>query len=323
MKKLFINNLGLKITSIIIAIIMYGVISYDGNSSLTDLKYPVVANFPADIYIDQSLLPTSVMVSYRGPFAQFRLDKEHIQPFSVTFNQVSIGQNTLELTPAMVPQIPGLEVTRVSPSHITVTAEPIIEHDARIEFNKTGALDPNYEITSTVFEPGSVAISGPASTIQNMDYIYNKVFDISGLNHSVTQDVELQDLFYPLHYVNKNLKVSVTLNIEERSTTKILKNVPFVLDSTNPLITINNKARNVVIKGRISLLNSINPSSAYLSVPAESLENLTEGTYNIPTVLRGLPDEIVPQNNLPLARVIVKAEQPQPPTRKVQRKKSK
>lgn len=188
-KEIFTKNLGLKIGSVILAILCWFV----ALNVEDPLKDKVITEVPIEVvngpYLESMGLSYqmqrgTVRVTVRGPRSILNnVDTEDILVLADMTQIVS-----LEAEPVMVPlsascpRYPELEVEAfsVTPASIAILVEPLIS-ESFVLTASTGETKPSkeYEVGTMVTHPEQLMISGPESLVSKIDKVVAKV-DVNG-----------------------------------------------------------------------------------------------------------------------------------------------
>ena len=124
------------------------------------------------------------------------------------------GDNIIHLTPDNVQALPGVRVTRVTPSWLTVQAIPAATRTVQVVAQVQGQPASDHVIGPVAVDPPTVQIRGPRTTIEARTVVETLPVDVSGLRTPVTQSVglALPDSVYPVD--RRTVSVSVEIRPE-------------------------------------------------------------------------------------------------------------
>ena len=130
------------------------------------------------------------------------------------------GENVIHLTPDNVQALPGVRVTRVTPSWLTVQATPAATRTVQVVPQVQGRPASEHVMGPVVVDPPTVQIRGPRTTIEARTVVETLPVDVSGLRTPVTQTVglALPDSVYPVD--RRTVSVSVEIRPEPDSTVR-------------------------------------------------------------------------------------------------------
>lgn len=183
-QKLLKQNLGLKILSIVISIVLWASLKYTSPASLynyyqTSLYVPVkYVNAP------EGLVPVhtddQVLIELKGDPAKIASISSSDFSAVVDMSNCKKGDNTVDVTLKSPPEI---TITNVQPSKINFELEEYSSIQIPISLRTTGVPSTGYKLSSSKVIPDEITISGPISSIKKVKKVLADV-DISGINTS-------------------------------------------------------------------------------------------------------------------------------------------
>ena len=195
-KDFFVKNYKLKILSIILGILCWGVLMNTSNPIATKTFYDIPikienANLIEEIgqtYSIKTGQDVSVFVKCN------RRDLERIKAEDILvvadFEKLS-PVYSVELT-ASIPKVPSAEIT-INEDYMKVSLEDLVETEYNITVNKIGTPDEGCYVHSITPESETLSIKGPASIMKKIDTVCLDV-DVSGITQG--QDFELAPVVY-------------------------------------------------------------------------------------------------------------------------------
>lgn len=173
-KKLILNNFGLKLTALFLALALWIIISGKEYSYQERTFESSVEFYNAADNIDVSSRPEKVRLRVKGTSREF--EKISPEDFKLKIDLQGITQDTslnyfsedaLEIPPGIRPD----EVT-VHPRMISVTVKQIISKDVTVKVNFSGKFKPGIKLLEWQVVPKRVKISGYKSQIEAIDTVY-------------------------------------------------------------------------------------------------------------------------------------------------------
>ena len=194
----FRNNIGLKLLSLLIAVVIWYVV-VDMNDPVETASYPVkvtvenegyINNGKTKYYIDDANKTVTVFLKAN------RSTLRHITAEDITVTADLTQIVDMESDPIMVPLtatcsgVPQTGIT-LARTAIPITIESIASATFPVQVD-TGDSDPSqeYEVGSTTSNPDQVVISGPRSIINQIDAVIARI-DVTGLTRSSTRPATL------------------------------------------------------------------------------------------------------------------------------------
>lgn len=189
---MFSQNLGLKIFSFLIALILwFSLIPEEKRFSEKSLNVPLeLHNIPSHIELVERPIQT-VQVIVRAPE---RLINQ-ITPANVhavlDLKKASTAQEDYTLSRNMVSIPSGAEVKEISPSLVKLKFEKSKELMLPVKPNIIGEVPEGFILEKTEVEPSEVLVKGPESKVNENDVVRTSPIDISGFNHTTAVEADL------------------------------------------------------------------------------------------------------------------------------------
>lgn len=158
---------------------------------------------PKDLVMTSSP-PDEVEVRVSGP----KLFINNLSPSQITaeldLSGSKDGLNSYRLTPGDVVTPMGIEVTRLRPSTVDIRMEKLVNAGLKVRARLTGRPADGYRVADVMVFPRVVTAVGKHD-IKELDSIYTKPVDVSGLNSStsVTAPLDLSENDFRSLSVNK------------------------------------------------------------------------------------------------------------------------
>jgi YbbR domain-containing protein len=167
------RNLGTKILSLAIAVLLWFVFSAQQRERISERSYHIplsVANVPPSTII-ASPLPGSVEVRVRGPFTALRqLDPDRLEAV-IDLTNAARGEKVYRLASEDVNVPREVEVIAMAPSEVRVELDASAEKSLPIAPRLTGKLAAGATLAEVTVEPRVARLVGPASTLARMTAI--------------------------------------------------------------------------------------------------------------------------------------------------------
>ena len=121
-QRIFLHNIGLKLVSLLLAIVLWTVVSRDPIAEV-EMKVPIeFHNLPDNLEIDSASF-TEAQIRVRGPERLVRRLRSADVSAHVDLAAVVPGSYTFDLTPSNVHVPNTLEVVQINPARVTVMME--------------------------------------------------------------------------------------------------------------------------------------------------------------------------------------------------------
>ena len=256
----FTENLGIKLLSLLCALVLYAFLHGAENAQRT-FSVSVVTLIPPES-ANRTLvtqLPTEVGITLRGSRAQ--LDELHADDIgNLRLDLRSGRQTTIDLDPSMFHVPTGLIVEQIIPSSIKVRWDDVISRSIQVQVARTGETLPGYGIKGGItVEPPNVQARGPRSIVEVMQFARAAPFDVTGLTEGVHRRQLLLDkppglVTYDAESVFAS--VEITRELVKKEFTKLKIEVIGVPRATTVPATVK-----VTVTGTAEDVNALTPES--------------------------------------------------------------
>lgn len=109
----------------------------------------------------------------------------------IDLSKIHEGVNTIAVDGKSF-QLPlGVSVVKVLPAHLKITAERKVYRDLPVHLKRIGRLPEGVRLKSVVLDPARVRVSGPESSIAQLDQVYTEPVDLGDVFRSQVQEVKL------------------------------------------------------------------------------------------------------------------------------------
>ncbi|MBF0495829.1 MAG: hypothetical protein HQK58_04535 [Deltaproteobacteria bacterium] len=227
LRKLFLQNLPLKILSVVLAFLLWGFVVGEKDSEVGVTVPLELVNVPADTAITNDI-PADVSLRFKGPRNLVRNLSERGMIKTIDLKDMKPGVNTINLLPESFPVPRGLELIRVSPSSLIIYLERIITKRLRVMASLEGEPADNFAVTKVVVKPDSIIVSGSKSELSATDFLWTAPIDINDIQKNL-------DITTPLEKYSRLLKVlesdaiHVQVIVEPKIDLHTFRDVPVVV----------------------------------------------------------------------------------------------
>jgi YbbR domain-containing protein len=188
MPGILLRNLGTKLLSLAIAVLLWFVFSAQQRERISERSYRIplsVANVPAATLI-ASPLPPTVEVRLRGPFTALRqLDPDRLEAV-IDLTDARVGEKVYRLAPEDVNVPREVEAIAIAPAEIRVAIDTAAEKSLPIAARLNGKPAPGYELGGVSVEPKVTRLVGPASTLARMNAVDTDPISVADRTTSFT-----------------------------------------------------------------------------------------------------------------------------------------
>lgn len=190
MRKYPVRNLGLKIVSLALAILLWFTLSGQRRERVSERGYAIpltVVNLPADMII-ASPLPDSVDIRLKGTFTAMRAADPSKMEAVMDLGGATPGEQNYKLSAADINAPEDLEVVRLSPSTVRLRLERTATRRVKIVPRLSGAESDGVHVA---VEPPTAKIWGPESLVLRTDAIPTDPIPVNGRPAEFTTTVTL------------------------------------------------------------------------------------------------------------------------------------
>ena len=183
--RLVVQNFGLKLLSLALAGGLWLALARDPAAEVA-LDAPIeFVHMPNDLEINSEHVP-SAQVRVRGParlVRGLRADQIHVR---VDLSDVRPGERTFNLTAQQIRQPRDLVVVQVVPSQFELSFDVRSRREVEVRPRVRGQFASGLRIAKVTANPDHVAIAGPQTRVQAIDFATTDPIDASGVTSSQT-----------------------------------------------------------------------------------------------------------------------------------------
>jgi YbbR domain-containing protein len=171
------HNLGWKLLSLAIAIVVWGFVSNEPELSTFATAGVEYKNLPDDLEISTDPV-SSVKLELRGPSGELRgVGDGRAQPEVILdMSRVQPGERTFPIGDGNVKLVRGVRLVRAIPSEVRFHFERRAERTVKVSPRFTEGN--GYEVAGFSVSPESLAIAGPASRVARVDTVLTDAVNI-------------------------------------------------------------------------------------------------------------------------------------------------
>ena len=254
-----LDNLPLKLVSLVLAVLLWFVIAGEKTSEM-GLSVPVeLQNFPKDLELTGDPVDTVEVRLRASPGIIQRLTPGDVSAH-IDLVDSHEGERIVHLTPDSVRVPFGVTVVKISPSIITLNLERTGQKMVPVRPRLLGRPAPGYEVGEMTTEPAEVRIAGPKSRVQEVESAYTEPVSVEGAEASVVDHVNI-GLEDPLLRIQGNPRVRVTARVREVEHTRTFPGLP--VDVRRGSFAARPPRVSVVLAGPASVLDQADSASIH------------------------------------------------------------
>ena len=254
-----LDNLPLKLVSLVLAVLLWFVIAGEKTSEM-GLSVPVeLQNFPKDLELTGDPVDTVEVRLRASPGIIQRLTPGDVSAH-IDLVDSHECERIVHLTPDSVRVPFGVTVVKISPSIITLNLERTGQKTVPVRPRLLGRPAPGYEVGEMTTEPAEVRIAGPKSRVQEVESAYTEPVSVEGAEASVVDHVNI-GLEDPLLRIQGNPRVRVTARVREVEHTRTFPGLP--VDVRRGSFAARPPRVSVVLAGPASVLDQADSASIH------------------------------------------------------------
>ena len=216
LRHLLTDHILLKLTSLIIAILMWYGVAHDPVSEVS-LQVPVeFSRAPKNLdYSSGDVIPQA-QIRLRGPARIVReLAQESVHAV-IDLQGADPGEHTYDLDTSHI-QVPhGIEVVQVTPNRLRLIFDTRATRQVPISPRVVGTLPPGFRIESVVANPSMLTITGPARHVDAVERAVTDAVDVTGTAGQASFET-MAYLPDPLVHISGSGPVRVIVTIQKSS----------------------------------------------------------------------------------------------------------
>ncbi len=184
------DNLGAKLVSVVIAVVLWGVVLGSRNVEVTK-EVPVEVMTSPDV-VPSNDIPERLLFRLSGPKAFLRtiLDRRE-DPIRINLTGVKPSVLTYRFFSDSIRVPIGVKVLSVNPASVQIKLEYLKRKDVPVHVETRGAPPEGFRLAGVQLKPEVVRIKGPESRVDAVTEISTKPIDLSELKRSVEKELSL------------------------------------------------------------------------------------------------------------------------------------
>ncbi|MFH2108358.1 MAG: CdaR family protein [Chrysiogenia bacterium] len=219
-KNLFLNNLGLKTSALVLAVLVWASISgQEKTFSEKTLKVPIeVFNVSAKMEV-VSLRPEEVTVSLKGASKFVAAATTKIIPIKIDLKNINESSKLNYFAEDYLEIPTGVQLISIHPKMIEVYVEEFATREVPVRIRFRGRLKLPLILKEARVIPDRVTVMGYKSQISNIDVVLTEEVDLSEIGASLTRRIALKQTRDILKF-RDHRDVELQLEIVDRSAKK-------------------------------------------------------------------------------------------------------
>jgi hypothetical protein len=183
----FLENLGLKIFSLLLALGLFAVLRGQQERQQSTIPVAVILRLPPESAERELMtpIPANIHATLRGSTrAIAQLIQSGIPPIEIDLRDGN--RDVLAFEPSMLSLPREVDVAIIDPPRIRLEWQSIVTRRIPLQASITGKPTDGYVVKGELeVDPQQVAVRGPASLVEVMQFVRLAAFDVSGLTEGV------------------------------------------------------------------------------------------------------------------------------------------
>ena len=279
-KNLFFKHMGLKIISLIIAILLWFLVVGEKKSEIAFMVPIEINGIPTEMEIVNEI-PQYADVRITGSRTIKGISPREIRVYANLTGDKK--EEDVHLSP-IIPKDRNIKRVDINPDKIRIKLEQTDYKKVAVNTETEGVpakgfLLKNYQIT-----PKKIDIAGPKSKIKIIKSIRTTPIKLNGHNKSFS--IEVKPILENPTRLAKNIPIIAEVNIEEKITTSNLINIPVVLSNPQKNIKLLQDKIDILVEGPINDIEKLKNQKIKATIENN---NLQPGIYWLPAKIELLP----------------------------------
>jgi YbbR domain-containing protein len=179
LKRVFVQNFGLKLISLLLAAGLWLVVARDPIAEV-ELRVPIeFHNVPENLEIDSASF-TEAQVRVRGPGRLVHRLRSTDVRAEIDLSDVRPGSRTFDLTSRNIRVPQDFEVVQIVPGQFQLSFDNRTTRSVEVRPRVTGNFAQGKRIAQIVADPASITISGPHQRVEAVESATTDPVDASG-----------------------------------------------------------------------------------------------------------------------------------------------
>jgi YbbR domain-containing protein len=190
MKKIFLENLGLKIAAVLLSVVLWIFVTSRGQSEMS-VDVPLeFKDVPSGVQIVNHSVK-SVGLNIKGQERLIKNIKLSDIRVSIDLSKAKRGENVYYIHREDIKLPHAITVTNISPSSVRVLIEETVTKPVRVVPVLVGEPERGYYVRYVEVVPQTVLIEGVKSEIAKVKSVKTEPLDITGISETSTQDLKI------------------------------------------------------------------------------------------------------------------------------------
>ena len=215
MRRLFFENIGLKIAAVSLSIVLWIFVTSRGQSEISIDVSLEFKNIPQGLEL-VNYSAKEISLSVKGQERLIRSIKPSDIQAYIDLGKTKKGESVYYITRDDIKLPRAIDVINISPSSVKVIIEETATRTVRVRPVIVGEPERGYFVKSVGVAPQTLVIEGIRSEVGKINIIRTEPLDITGLTESVTQDVKPDLISSNIRSKTADVRVRVVIGAKGR-----------------------------------------------------------------------------------------------------------
>jgi hypothetical protein len=181
----------LKFVSLVLAVILWYFVGGEDRVDKNVMIPIEIINLPRDLVISNQF-KKEIEVTVSGPRSLILEMSSRALTRQVDLSAATPGTMVIENDHKHIPVLRGITVQRVQPSSIILSLDKLVQKQFPVEAKTVGRVADGYYVRFLKVDPDVISITGPQTTLSQVDELHTKAINLDGVKHSSQLQVPLE-----------------------------------------------------------------------------------------------------------------------------------
>lgn len=188
---LFSKDWLLKFVSLVLAVILWYFVGGEDRVDKNVMIPIEIINLPRDLVISNQF-KKEIEVTVSGPRSLILEMSSRALTRQVDLSAATPGTMVIDNDHKHIPVLRGITVQRVQPSSIILSLDKLVQKQFPVEAKTVGRVADGYYVRFLKVDPDIISITGPQTTLSQVDELFTKAINLDGVKHSSQLQVPLE-----------------------------------------------------------------------------------------------------------------------------------
>ncbi|TKB26468.1 hypothetical protein FCL47_08615 [Desulfopila sp. IMCC35006] len=180
----------LKFISLVLAVVLWYFVGGEDRVNKNVMIPIEIINLPRDLVISNQF-KKEIEVTVSGPRSIIQEMSSRAITRQVDLSSATPGTMVIENDNDHIPVPRGITVQRVQPSSIILSLDKLIQKKFPVFAKTVGKVADGYFVKMLKMDPESITITGPLTTLSQVDELYTRPINLEGVKQSIQLQVPL------------------------------------------------------------------------------------------------------------------------------------